>query len=89
MKSLKTKFIVLLACSSLMLPGAVSAATTTKEIPTFSNTIAQTNVNGINVPGIYIVTKDSRVAYIPGVGIVVVNKDVPLPPGSSYVTKTD
>ncbi|CAG7617677.1 hypothetical protein ACFQI7_02370 [Paenibacillus allorhizosphaerae] len=97
MKALKTKLSVLVVCSSLILPNAVSAATATttatdkaKEIPTYTNSIAQTKVNGISVPGIYIVTKDSRVALIPdGIGIVVVHKDIKLPAGSRYITATE
>lgn len=78
-----------------MLPTVVSAATEvdTKDASTpinsltwFGSSIPQTNVNGIYVPGIYVFTKDSRVAHIPGgVGLVVVNKEIPLPEGSYYL----
>ena len=95
MKALKTKLGVLVACSCLLLPNAVSAATASttstdkaKDLPTYSNAVAQTKVNGISVPGIYTVTKDSRVALVPGgVGLVVVHKDIKLPAGSLYLSE--
>jgi hypothetical protein len=92
---LKTKIIALAVCSALMLPTAAAAATAddTKNTPALSadlakllSSVSQTNVNGILVPGIYITDKDSRVAFIlAGVGLVVVNKAVPLPAGSYYL----
>lgn len=95
MKLLKTKLSLLLVCSSLMLPAAVSAATggdakdTATPAPSltwFGFSIPQTNVNGVYVPGLYLFTKDSRVAHIPdGVGLVVIDKSTPLPKGSYYL----
>jgi hypothetical protein len=94
MKLLKTKLSLLLVCAGLMIPTVVSAATegdkqsastTIKSLTWFGKSISQTNVNGIYVPGIYVFTKDSRVARIPVVGLVVVDKSIPLPDGSYYL----
>lgn len=94
MKTLKTKIAVLAMCSALALPAAASAATATDSNPPAAapvvvvSSIAQTNVNGVLVPGIYVINNDSRVAYIPGgVGLVVVNKNTALPIGAYYVNK--
>ncbi|WP_028552750.1 hypothetical protein [Paenibacillus sp. UNC451MF] len=94
MKLLKTRLSVLVVGTSLMLPAVVGAApvedaanssSTAPETMIISSTV-QTNVNGTYVPGIYVTTNDSMVAFIPGgVGLVVVNKGTALPNGAYYV----
>ncbi|WP_248925778.1 hypothetical protein [Paenibacillus hamazuiensis] len=100
MKALKAKVSAFAICSSLMLLAAAGEAaaasaetsnassasvSTGKAAPIATISIPQTNVNGVNVPGIYVVTKDSKVAFIPGIGLVVVDKSIPLPSGAYYV----
>jgi len=95
MKMVKAKIGVLALCSALMLPAAASAASTdsttttttsTTDGPVVVSSIIQTNVNGVMVPGIYVVNSESRVAFIPGgVGLVVVNNGIALPIGAYYV----
>ncbi|KZE75838.1 hypothetical protein AV654_25560 [Paenibacillus elgii] len=99
MKSmLKTKVAVLALCSAFLLPVAAfaqtpdePAATPPTTTITFPNlnlttTVKITNVNGVLVPGDYVITGDSRVAYIPeGVGLVVVHKETALPNGAFYL----
>ncbi|MDQ0920585.1 hypothetical protein [Paenibacillus sp. V4I5] len=89
MRSLKTKLALLLACSSLMAPSAISAATETGVTPTyiFKNNLIHTFVHGIYVPGRYInVDEDTRAVYIPGgVGVIAVDKDALLPEGSKFL----
>jgi hypothetical protein len=95
MKLLRTKLFALTVCSALMLPTVTGAATAVEPAkpsaviayPSFQfQSIAQSIINGITVPGIYVTNEDSRVAYIPGsVGLVVVDIGTALPPGSYYV----
>lgn len=99
MKSmLKTKIAVLAMCSAFLLPSAAFAQTpdepaanpptTTITFPNLNltTTVRVTNVDGVLVPGDYVITSDSRVAYIPeGVGLVVVNKETVLPNGAFYL----
>ncbi|SCW53568.1 hypothetical protein SAMN04487970_101394 [Paenibacillus tianmuensis] len=96
--TLKTKITVLALCSAFLLPTATFAQTADEPAAnpqttaiTFPNlnlttTVSVTNVNGILVPGDYVITSDSRVVYIPeGVGLVVVNKETALPSGAFYL----
>lgn len=89
MSSFKTKLILLLAGSSLMLPSAISAATETVDTPTYTyqDGFVQTLVNGTYVPGYYVnVSEDTVAVYIPGgVGLIAVNKDAVLPEGSIII----
>lgn len=88
MKSLKAKFILLLTCSSLMAPSAISAATETENTPTyiFKYGFIHTFVHGIYVPGRYInVDENTRAVYIPAVGVIAVDKDAVLPEGSKFL----
>ncbi|CAG7638563.1 hypothetical protein PAESOLCIP111_03954 [Paenibacillus solanacearum] len=92
MKTAKTKWIALLMGLSLMVPTAAGAApesSTTNvidESPWASLAVGQTNVDGVTVPGVYLVTSESKVAFIPnGVGLVVINKEIALPFGAYYV----
>lgn len=99
MKSmLKTKITVLAMCSAFLLPAAAFAQTpdepaakpptanVTLPNPNLTTSVKVTNVDGVLVPGDYVITGDSRVAYIPdGVGLVVVNKDIVLPTGAFYL----
>ncbi|MDU0201035.1 MULTISPECIES: hypothetical protein [Paenibacillus] len=89
MSSFKTKLILLLASSSLMVPSVISAATETADTPpyTYSNGFIQTYVHGTYVPGYYLNVDDNTVAaYIPGgVGLVAVDKDAVLPEGSRFL----
>jgi hypothetical protein len=71
---------------SILLPTVVGAAATTSPASLPGAAIPETKVNGVSVPGNYVVNADSRVAFIPGgVGLIVINKDVPLPKGAYYV----
>ncbi|UQZ80964.1 hypothetical protein SK3146_00120 [Paenibacillus konkukensis] len=96
MNMFKTKVSVLAMAAALMVPAAAgaapaSASTTSGAAPDkpdiiFVGSVPQTNVNGIYVPGYYLVTKDSKAAFIPGgVGLVVVNSATALPIGAYYV----
>ncbi|MCY9659323.1 hypothetical protein P5G65_20760 [Paenibacillus chondroitinus] len=89
MRSFKTKLILLVASSSLMLPSAISAATETENMPAYiyNNGFIQTNVHGTYVPGYYLnVDENTVAAFIPGgVGLVAVDKDAVLPEGSRFI----
>lgn len=98
MKSLKTKLSMLVVAAALMLPTVVGAAEATTDpllnTPNVSNTptaatsqsIGETNIRGIYVPGIFIFNADTRIAYVlNGVGLVVVDKSTALPTGSYYI----
>lgn len=89
MKSLKGKLILLLACSSLMAPSAISAATETENTPAYmyKNGFIHTFVHGIYVPGHYInIDENTRAVFIPGgVGVIAVDKDAVLPEGSKFL----
>lgn len=89
MSSFKTKLLLLLVSSSLMVPSAISAATETVETPTYTymNGFIHTFVHGIYVPGRYSnVNEDTVAVYIPGgVGVIAVDKDAVLPYGSKIL----
>ncbi|MDD9265787.1 hypothetical protein ACFPES_01955 [Paenibacillus sp. GCM10023248] len=88
MKFLKTKLILAVACSSLMAPSVISAATETATSPyTYKNGFIHTFVHGIYVPGRYInVDENTRAVYVPGgVGVIAVDKDAVLPEGSKFL----
>ncbi|CAG7652074.1 hypothetical protein PAECIP111802_05129 [Paenibacillus allorhizosphaerae] len=92
MKTGKTKLFALLMGLSLMIPTAVGAAPVTgsadapEASPVANLAVGQTDINGVTVPGVYLVTSESKVAFIPnGVGLVVINKDIALPFGAYYV----
>lgn len=101
MNLFKTKLCTLTLLSAFLLPAAASAAastdsttsttttsTSTVAAPQAASPIVQTDVNGVLVPGLYLINSDSRVAFIPGgVGLVVVNKGTALPLGAYYVNK--
>jgi hypothetical protein len=96
MNLFKTKLALLAICSAMMLPTAVSAATTSDHdaaAPAVTNApadilhtpVAQTNVHGIWVPGIFINIDNARVAYVPDTGLIVIDKDMLLPKGGNYL----
>ncbi|MDR6878804.1 hypothetical protein J2X61_000549 [Bacillus sp. 3255] len=91
MRSFKTKLIVLLASSSLMIPSAISAAAeTTADTPptyTYKNGFIHTFVDGMYIPGCYLnVDENTVAAFIPGgVGVIAVDKDAVLPEGSKFL----
>ncbi|OXM84492.1 hypothetical protein [Paenibacillus rigui] len=103
MNLFKTRLCTLTLLSAFLLPAAASAAastdsttsttttttsTSTVAAPQAASPIVQTDVNGVLVPGLYLINSDSRVAFIPGgVGLVVVNKGTALPLGAYYVNK--
>lgn len=85
MRSFKTKLILLLACSSIMVPSVISAAETSDmPIHTYKDGFVQTLVNGTYVPGNYVNVNEETVAvYVPGgVGLIAVDTDAVLPEGS-------
>lgn len=88
MNFLKTKLSLALVCASLMVPSVISAATEDVDPPayTYINSSIHTFVNGVYVPGRYLVDEDTVAVYIPGgVGIIAVDKDTVLPFGSIYL----
>lgn len=88
MNFFKTKLALALVCSSLMVPSVINAATETVDPPayTYINSSIYTFVNGVYVPGRYLVDEDTVAVYIPGgVGIIAVDKDTVLPLGSKYL----
>lgn len=88
MRWVKGTLSALIVGSALLIPSIASAspAAPASSIAKISWSITHTNVDGILVPGIYVNTKDAKVAWIPDVGIVVVDKDTALPKGSSYLS---
>ncbi|OCT13563.1 hypothetical protein A8709_18390 [Paenibacillus pectinilyticus] len=88
MSFLKTKLILILACSSLMVPSVISAATETPATPSYMylNGSIHTNVHGIYIPGRYLVDEDTVAVYIPGgIGILAVDKHTVLPEGTIFL----
>jgi archaellum component FlaG (FlaF/FlaG flagellin family) len=85
MSTFKTKLVLLLAISSLMVPSVISAAET-EDMPihTYKDGFVQTLVNGTYVPGNYVnVSEDTVAVYVPGgVGLIAVDTDAVLPEGS-------
>jgi hypothetical protein len=85
-----------MVAAALMLPSVAGAATPTDpmDTPNVSTTptpetaqyVGETNIRGIYVPGNYVVTLDTRIAYIlGGIGLVVVDKSTALPTNSYYI----
>jgi hypothetical protein len=95
-KHFKTKLSVLVVAAALMVPSVVGAAdpidpmntpnVSTTATPTTAQSIGETNIRGIYVPGHFIINSDTRIAYIlGGVGLVVVDKTTALPTTSYYI----
>ncbi|MDR6550706.1 hypothetical protein [Paenibacillus qinlingensis] len=85
MSFLKTKLMLLVACSSIMVPSVISAATETVDAPdyTYMNGSVHTLIHGIYIPGRYLIDEDTVAVYIPGgIGIIAVDKNTVLPEGS-------
>lgn len=96
MKNFKTKLSVLVVAAALMVPSVVGAATATDPLntpnvstsatPATAQSIGETNIRGIFVPGNFTINVDTRIAYIlGGVGLVIVDKSTSLPTTSYYI----
>ncbi|NHN30501.1 hypothetical protein [Paenibacillus agricola] len=100
MKNFKMKLSVLVVAAAIMVPSVVGAATetatpanllntpnvSTSATPTTAQSIGETNIRGIFVPGNFVINADTRIAYIlGGVGLVVVDKSTALPTTSYYI----
>jgi hypothetical protein len=96
MKQFKTKLSVLVVAAALMVPSVVGAATATDPLntpnvsttttPATAQSIGETNIRGIFVPGHFVINADTRIAYIlGGIGLVVVDKTTALPSTSYYI----